>query len=500
MTNGKERVNKGFVSTAVIGSVLVMVILIVITVWASRKTVSTTDEAVAAVSSFYLEAMADYRARTVNNLINNNFDHMEVALNVIKDSNISSQEELRNTLGNTKKLLSLNRFALVDDDNVVYTQYTTYMGGSRYDFLSPDKLSERVVSTVNMYGSSKLLCLAIPTDGLVIMGKPFKACFVLIDIKDISDLLLLEDHGTTYFALYTKNGGNLSDTDLGPIKADNNILDKTKDHISPVAWEKLLADFEEGKEGNLTLMWDGIQETLCYAPVPNTGWMMAILIHDNLIHEQFREMSESNHLVSRILIVVTLVSMGAFSSVLLLQLRKASRARLESEMENSRFFKSMANSDSLTGVRNKHAYSEYESKLNEKIRSGELKDGIAVLVCDINGLKIVNDTQGHAAGDRLIKDACDLICEHFTHGAVFRIGGDEFVVILQDRGYEEMDENLAAINREAEENIERGKVVVAVGHSVLTEEDEQIRDVFGRADSLMYKRKQELKAMGAKSR
>ena len=500
MTNEKERVNKGFVSTAVIGSALVMAILIVITVWASRKTVSTTDEAVAAVSSFYLEAMADYRARTVNNLINNNFDHMEVALNVIKDSNISSQEELRNTLGNTKKLLSLNRFALVDDDNVVYTQYTTYMGGSRYDFLSSDKLSERVVSTVNMYGSSKLLCLAIPTDGLVIMGKPFKACFILIDIKDISDLLLLEDHGTTYFALYTKTGGNLSDTDLGPIKAGNNILDKTKDHISPDAWEKLLEDFEEGKEGNLTLMWDGIQETLCYAPVPNTGWMMAILIHENLIHEQFREMSESNHLVSRILIVVTLVSMGAFSSVLLLQLRKASRARLESEMENSRFFKSMANNDSLTGVRNKHAYSEYESKLNEKIRSGELKDGIAVLVCNINGLKIVNDTQGHAAGDRLIKDACDLICEHFTHGAVFRIGGDEFVVILQDRGYEEMDENLAAINREAEENIERGKVVVAVGHSVLTEEDEQIRDVFGRADSLMYKRKQELKAMGAKSR
>ncbi len=500
MTNGKERVNKGFVSTAVIGSALVMVILIVITVWASRKTVSTTDEAVAAVSSFYLEAMADYRARTVNNLINNNFDHMEVALNVIKDSNISSQEELRNTLGNTKKLLSLNRFALVDDDNVVYTQYTTYMGGSRYDFLSSDKLSERVVSTINLYGSSKLLCLAIPTDGLVIMGKPFKACFILIDIKDISNLLLLEDHGTTYFALYTKTGGNLSDTDLGPIKAGNNILDKTKDHISPAAWEKLLADFEEGKEGNLTLMWDGIQETLCYAPVPNTGWMMAILIHENLIHEQFREMSESNHLVSRILIIVTLVSMGAFSSVLLLQLRRASRARLESEMENSRLFKNMANSDSLTGVRNKHAYSEYESKLNEKIRSGELKDGIAVLVCDINGLKIVNDTQGHAAGDRLIKDACDLICEHFSHGAVFRIGGDEFVVILQDRGYEKMDDSLAAINREVEENIEKGKVVVAVGHSVLTEEDEQIHDVFERADSLMYKRKQELKAMGAKSR
>ncbi len=500
MTNEKDRVNKGFVSTAILGSALVMVILVFSTVWASRKTVSTTDDAVAAVSSFYLEAMADYRARTVNNLINNNFDHMEVALNVIKDGNIRSQAELRNVLGNTKKLLSLNRFALVDEDNIVYTQYTTYTGGSRYDFLSSDKLTERVVSTVNMYGSTKQLCLAIPTDGLAILGKKFKACFVQIDIKDISDLLLLEDHENTYFALYTKTGANLSDTDLGPIKAGVNILEKTKDHISRDSWEKLSADFEEGKEGNLTLVWDGTQETLCYAPVPDTGWMMAILIHENVIHEQFREMSDSNQLTSRILIIVTLLSMAIFATVLLLQSRKASRAKLESERENSRMFKSMANTDSLTGVRNKHAYSEYESKLNDMIRAGEIKDRIAVLVCDINGLKYVNDTKGHVAGDMLIKEACDLICEHFTHGAVFRVGGDEFVVILYDRGYDKMDESLAAINREVEDNIEKGKVVVAVGHSVLTEKDEQIHDVFERADSLMYKRKQELKAMGAKTR
>lgn len=500
MTNEKDRVNKGFVSTAIIGSALVMVILVFSTIWASRKTVSTTDEAVAAVSSFYLEAMADYRARTVNNLINNNFEHMEKALTIIEEGDIRSQEELRNVLGNTKKLLSLNRFALVDEDNIVYTQYTTYSGGSRYDFLSSDELNDRVINTIYMYGSSKQLCLAIPTDKLVIMGKPFKACFVMIDIKDISNLLLLEDQGSTNFAMYTKHGSNLSDTALGQIGADDNILEDTKSHISKDAWDKLSEDFNEGKEGSLTLTWDGVQETLCYAPVPNTGWMMAVLIHENVIYEQFREMSDSNHRTSRILIMVTLFSMAIFASMLLLQSRRVLHARLESEMENSRLFKSMANTDSLTGVRNKHAFSEYESKLNDMIRAGELKDRIAVLVCDINGLKLVNDTKGHAAGDKLIKDACDLICNHFTHGAVFRIGGDEFAVILHERGYDKMDENLAAINREVEENIEKGKVVVAVGHSVLTEEDEQIHDVFERADSLMYKRKQELKAMGAKTR
>ncbi len=175
MTNKRDINNKRFVYTAIIGLVLVMVILAFATIWASRKTVSATDEAVSAVSSFYLEAMADQRARTVDNLINYNFEQMETALTVIRDEDIKTQEELRDMLGKIKALLSLSRFALVDENNIVYTQYTTYTGGSRYDFLSSDKLSGRVINTVYMYGSSKQLCLAIPADELKIMGKSFKA-------------------------------------------------------------------------------------------------------------------------------------------------------------------------------------------------------------------------------------------------------------------------------------------------------------------------------------
>ncbi|MCR4763423.1 MAG: hypothetical protein K5696_07815, partial [Lachnospiraceae bacterium] len=99
-----------------------------------------------------------------------------------------------------------------------------------------------------IYGSSKQLCLAIPVDNLEIMWKRFKACFVQIDIKDISDLLLLEDQENTQFALYTKNGANLSDTALGLLGEDDNILDGIREHISQASWEKISADFAEGRE------------------------------------------------------------------------------------------------------------------------------------------------------------------------------------------------------------------------------------------------------------
>jgi diguanylate cyclase (GGDEF)-like protein len=226
---------------------------------------------------------------------------------------------------------------------------------------------------------------------------------------------------------------------------------------------------------------------------------MAVLIRESVIQDQIRDISEKNLENSRNMIIVTLVSALIFAAVLLLQIRNISRAKLEAEKETSRSFRMMANTDSMTGVRNKYAYSEDEAAINRMIKAGELEK-LAVLVCDVNGLKIVNDTQGHAAGDQLIKDACALICRQFTHGSVYRIGGDEFAVLLEGKGYDSMLEVLAETNREIEANISKNAVVVSIGYSFLDRKDQQLRDVFERADQMMYERKKELKAMGAASR
>ena len=225
----KSRItNKTFVLTAAIGSFMIMVTVIANTIWASRQTVTGTNEAVSAVSSFYLEAMADRRAKIITNLINNNFNQMQKVIDFINEEGIKDQDALRRELGRMKSLLSLNRLALVDEDDIVYTQYSTYTGGSRHEFLADKKMKDRVISTVSVYGSSRQLCLAIPLKGLTLMGKPFKACFVQIDIDDIVDLLALDDEGRTHFALYSSTGGNLSDTELGPDILKNNIFEATR--------------------------------------------------------------------------------------------------------------------------------------------------------------------------------------------------------------------------------------------------------------------------------
>lgn len=490
--------NKTLVLTAVIGSLLILCMMAANTLWDSRLSNDATNEAVSKVSAFYLEAMADRRAKSITNLISSNFEELETAVAFIENEQIESPEELRATIGKIKSLLGLRRFALVDRDNIVYTQYTTYTGRSRHAFLAEDSIRDRTISAVSLYGSSVQLCLAIPTPELSLFGKPFKACFVQLDIKDIVDLLALDDQGKTHFALYSKSGGNLSGTELGPVIEKRNLFDALKGVLSEAVWQENRANFENEAEGSLSFSAGGAEETLCYVPIPETGWQIAVLIRESVIQDQIQEISERHLEASRRQVIFTLLSVLLLAVLILIQFRIISRDKLEKEKEARRAFQNMANTDSLTGVRNKHAYSENEAAVNRKIQTGELEK-LALVVGDINGLKYVNDTQGHAAGDQLIRDACALICEHFTHGAVFRVGGDEFVVLLQGKGYDTMAEVYEELNRAIEANIPKGGVVISLGYSTLQPGDQQLRDVFERADQRMYERKKELKSMGART-
>ena len=494
MMNKKGTGSRAFFWTAVIGSLLIMVIITGYSVWTTRQTVRATDDAVSAVSSFYLEALADRWSQSISSQINDNFDMMDQALTFIQEEDVQSQDELRSTIGKMKSLLSLRRFALVDENNVVYTQYTTYTGGSRHPFLSGKQLNSRVVSIVTPYGSARQLCLAVPTPGFSLMGKSFKACFVQMDIHEIIDLLAVDEQERTYFGLYLKNGENISGTSLGSFIGVRNIFDAIRGHVPESIRTENQNRFAEGGRGSISYSVSGLEETLCYVPVQKTDLVIAVMIRESLIQEQIRHISEKTLATSRNQMLFTFVSVLLLATVLLIQFRISSRNRLEKEKEDSMHFRKMANTDALTGIRNKHAYTENEEHINQRISSGELKE-LAVAVCDINGLKYVNDHLGHSAGDSLIKAASSLICETFSHGAVFRIGGDEFAVLLQGEGYRTLQETVDALNRRVEANLRENKVVVAVGYAVLEPDDRLLQDVFERADQMMYERKSELKKM-----
>ena len=122
----------------------------------------------------------------------------------------------------------------------------------------------------------------------------------------------------------------------------------------------------------------------------------------------------------------------------------------------------------------------------------------AAAVFDLNGLKRVNDTRGHEAGDRYIVEGCRVICDVFRHSPVYRVGGDEFVAILEGRDYEDRATLMAAFRAEMEENLRSGGAVVSSGLSDFRPgEDNACTTVFERADEDMYRCKRRLKELEA---
>ena len=193
-----------------------------------------------------------------------------------------------------------------------------------------------------------------------------------------------------------------------------------------------------------------------------------------------------------ILIVLTTASQIILFSVFSIMKTQAIEGQKELDLANE-----MATKDAMTGVRNKHAYAAKESLINQAIDRGE-KIEFAVVVCDVNDLKYVNDNFGHEHGDVFIKSACEIICTTFDHSPIFRVGGDEFVAILEGDDYEHREELVGKLRALSEEHNRTQQVVISCGLATFDPAiDNAFPAIFRRADQEMYCMKQQLKATQA---
>lgn len=131
--------------------------------------------------------------------------------------------------------------------------------------------------------------------------------------------------------------------------------------------------------------------------------------------------------------------------------------------------------DQLTGIGNRRAMWEY-CKPKEKDQS------FGVVYCDITGLKEVNDTKGHTAGDQLICDSCDCLKEIFGTEGLFRIGGDEFVVLcpaIEEALLSEKIEQLKACTKEK-------NITLATGFAWSPKCPDDLETILSAAEKVMY--------------
>ena len=199
--------------------------------------------------------------------------------------------------------------------------------------------------------------------------------------------------------------------------------------------------------------------------------------------------------------------------------------RARSAEEEAEGMTAIAYQDALTQVKSKAAFETIRGTLIDANWSGDegdnpvgeasgvvAEDGtgspdaveFGLIMVDANGLKTINDTYGHDHGDRYIVGTCHTACDVFKHSPVYRIGGDEFVIVLKGSAYRDREALVESLHdrfRATESDLSRDpweRYSAAIGLAVYDPQtDESVDDVLRRADIAMYENKRAHKAKAA---
>lgn len=169
----------------------------------------------------------------------------------------------------------------------------------------------------------------------------------------------------------------------------------------------------------------------------------------------------------------------------------------EKIQEYTTYINALAYRDSLTGIKNSTAYTEAVKKINQDINCNNPKFG--VLVADINNLKQTNDQFGHDIGNELIIHTAQILIDIFKESSIFRIGGDEFAIILKDKDYDNYRNLLEQMDEACSKDFitvcdYRIPVSIARGVSLYNPSIDRVyEDVFAKADHAMYMHKDKCK-------
>lgn len=193
----------------------------------------------------------------------------------------------------------------------------------------------------------------------------------------------------------------------------------------------------DGESGVGTYYWDDGLCYVVYAPIPSVQWVLLAKIRQ----EELVSMMDSTFLTSISKGPVLQVCLIVFLLLISLVIYWILSSSKKSAVINARL-NVIANYDSLTGTKNRNSF----HTAIDKFGSLNLSQ-FACVYLDANGLHEINNRLGHQAGDRMLRSVADVLCQNFPHECVYRIGGDEFVVLCQDMDKQDIEDRMDKVRQ-----------------------------------------------------
>lgn len=237
--------------------------------------------------------------------------------------------------------------------------------------------------------------------------------FGVIEPRDLSDYFKVGifDGSADIFIVDARNREFIMDT----LHGKKESADALEGHKIKKGYnkEQTVKDLENGEGGMTAYFSSSLDEYLytAYEPVNINDWFVMLSVPESIV---FRE----TKYIEKILFWL-----GLYEAVVLIAYFLWDIACTRREI---RVKEKMATTDLLTNLKNRNAYEQILSQYNSK-----LPDSLSCIYADANGLHELNNSQGHAAGDRMLKTVAAVFVGFFGQENVYRIGGDEFLVFVE---------------------------------------------------------------------
>ena len=318
---------------AATGGIMVLIILVFGTFWMGRTAKQQTEEAVRTVSLLYLDELAGRREQVVESNLQNKIRDLQTAVDLMEENDLSDKESMEKYQQHMKKLYALDRFAFVDTDGLIYTATGTATNIADYSF-DYSSISKPEISVSNLQSKEKKVVIAIPVE-ISFQGKSLKVAFMEISMQEMLSGVSMDssNDGATFCNIYTKGGIALSNTVLGGLAVEDNLLVAMQKAAfeQGYSYKRFQEEFTGGNRGVVSFVYDDIHETLSYVPITGTDWLLTYLIRESVISEKISSISGgiiTRSVVQSLLTVAALLVMFGF---IIAQSRRNTRMRLEQE-------------------------------------------------------------------------------------------------------------------------------------------------------------------------
>ena len=322
---------------SITGGVILALILVLGTIWMGHSAQRDTENAVHTVSYLYLDELAGRREQVVSENLQDRIVDMQTALDLLTPADLQNKESLETYQSNMKTLFTLDRFAFVDTDGLIYSSsgYQNDIDEYPFDYRTIDGPE---ISIKDLETTEKKVIIAMPVE-IPFEDETLSVSFMEIDMKDmlLGVSMQAQEKGATLCNIYTRTGVALSNTVLGGLAMEDNLLEamKVADFDSGYSYEDFLGEFTSGTRGIVGFTYNGIQESLSFVPVEGTDWVLTYLIRESVISDQIGTISSGILFRSIVQSLLTVAALVIMFGLIISQLRANSRLVLEKETSDA---------------------------------------------------------------------------------------------------------------------------------------------------------------------